>query len=109
MFSLQTLGREGRREPASHLSVKSERRCYDVLSFHGSQIGGDDIHHELSQICHENNRLVVAFHPSDSNASNLCIKEVRSPWLRGSWCLSPGEEDIFEAYADDGSGWDQEF
>lgn len=35
--------------------------------------------------------------------------EVRSPWLRGSWCLSPGEEDIFEAYADDGSGWDQEF
>lgn len=35
--------------------------------------------------------------------------EVRSPWLRGSWCLSPGEEEIFEAYADDGSGWDQEF
>lgn len=61
VFSLQTLAREGRREPASRLSVKSERWCYHVLSFHGSQIGGDDIHHELSQICHDINRFVVVF------------------------------------------------
>ncbi|CAJ1382029.1 unnamed protein product [Effrenium voratum] len=35
--------------------------------------------------------------------------EVKSPWHRGGSCLSPGEEEIFEEYAEDGSNWDREF
>jgi len=41
--------------------------------------------------------------------SAVTASEIASPWLRGPEHLSPGEEEIYESYEDDGSQWDTEF
>ncbi|CAE7237812.1 for [Symbiodinium natans] len=42
-------------------------------------------------------------------SSKKTSPEIASPWLRGPEHLSPGEEEIFESYDDDGTHWDLEF